>query len=34
MNGATIELEMGPKPNKTWGAEPSAAPPSKLETVN
>ncbi len=31
MNGATIELELGPTPNKTWGAEPSAAPPSKIE---
>lgn len=34
MDGATIELEMGPKPNKKWGAEPSAAPPSKLELIN
>ena len=34
MNGATIELEMGAKPNKEWGAEKSAAPPSKLETAN
>ena len=34
MNGATIELKMGAKPNKKWGAEPSAAPPSKLEFTN
>jgi predicted alpha-1,2-mannosidase len=34
MNGATIELEMGPKPNKKWGADPSAAPPSNLESTN
>ncbi|MDD4144289.1 MAG: glycoside hydrolase family 92 protein, partial [Prolixibacteraceae bacterium] len=34
INGATIELEMGAKPNKEWGAEKSAAPPSKLETAN
>ena len=34
MNGATIELVMGPKPNKEWGSAPSAAPPSKLEEVN
>jgi len=31
MNGATLELEMGPKPNKTWGAAPEDAPPSELE---
>ena len=34
MNGATIELVMGPKPNKVWGSAPSAAPPSKLEEIN
>ncbi|SHF23590.1 alpha-1,2-mannosidase, putative [Mariniphaga anaerophila] len=34
MNGATIELEMGSKPNKNWGTEISAAPPSKLEITN
>ncbi len=34
MNGATIELVMGAKPNKDWGADPSAAPPSKLEKIN
>lgn len=34
MNGATIVLEMGPKPNKKWGSEPAAAPPSKLELSN
>lgn len=31
MNGATIELEMGPKPNKKWGAAFSSAPPSGLK---
>ena len=31
MNGATLELEMGPKPNKAWGAAPEDAPPSQLE---
>ncbi len=31
MNGATLELEMGPKPNKTWGSAPEDAPPSELE---
>ncbi len=31
MNGATLELEMGPKPNKTWGSAPEDAPPSALE---
>ncbi len=30
MNGATLELEMGPKPNKNWGADKNAAPPSAL----
>src|SRR5690554_864728 len=34
MNGATIELEMGPKPNKEWGSNESAAPPSKLVLSN
>ncbi len=31
MNGATLELVMGDKPNKTWGSAPEDAPPSKLE---
>lgn len=31
MNGATLELEMGDKPNKTWGSAPEDAPPSALE---
>lgn len=31
MNGATLELEMGNKPNKKWGSAPEDAPPSKLE---
>lgn len=31
MSGATLELEMGPKPNKQWGAAPEDAPPSALE---
>jgi predicted alpha-1,2-mannosidase len=31
MNGATLELEMGSKPNKKWGAAPEDAPPSELE---
>ena len=30
MNGATIELEMGAYPNKEWGAEVDAAPPSSI----
>ena len=30
MNGATLELEMGPKPNKTWGSAPEDAPPSEI----
>jgi predicted alpha-1,2-mannosidase len=31
MNGATLELEMGAKPNKTWGSAPEDAPTSGLE---
>jgi predicted alpha-1,2-mannosidase len=27
-NGGTLVLEMGPRPNKQWGAAPAAAPPS------
>ena len=27
-NGGTLELTMGPAPNKSWGAEPPDAPPS------
>jgi len=30
LNGATIELEMGPLPNKKWGSEVDAAPPSAI----
>lgn len=31
MNGATLELEMGPLPNKQWGSAPEDAPPSGIE---
>lgn len=31
MNGATIELEMGAYPNKSWGANPNSAPPSSVK---
>jgi putative alpha-1,2-mannosidase len=24
VNGGTLELEMGPKPNKAWGIEPDS----------
>jgi predicted alpha-1,2-mannosidase len=34
MNGGKLELEMGPKPNKTWGAAPEDAPPSELILQN
>jgi putative alpha-1,2-mannosidase len=27
-NGATLEFQMGPAPNKSWGSGPNAAPPS------
>jgi len=30
--GSTLELEMGPYPNKEWGAAPAAAPPSMIDT--
>lgn len=26
--GGTLELQMGPRPNKAWGSAPEAAPPS------
>ena len=28
VDGATLVLEMGSRPNKKWGADPYAAPPS------
>ncbi len=31
LNGSTLELEMGPIPNKQWGALPGAAPPSMID---
>ncbi len=31
LNGATIELNMGSLPNKKWGSEVGAAPPSAIE---
>jgi predicted alpha-1,2-mannosidase len=31
LNGATIDLEMGPLPNKKWGSAVDAAPPSCIE---
>jgi len=31
MNGATIELEMGPLPNKKWGSAEETTPPSSIE---
>ena len=30
INGGTLELEMGPYPNKLWGVSPGAAPPSSI----
>lgn len=30
MDGATLELQMGDKPNKTWGSAPEDAPPSEI----
>lgn len=36
MDGGTLEFEMGPEPNKKWGADPENAPPSmsKSKTKN
>ncbi|MEN8157648.1 MAG: GH92 family glycosyl hydrolase, partial [Bacteroidota bacterium] len=31
LQGAILELEMGPTPNREWGAAPGAAPPSQLD---
>ena len=31
LSGATIELNMGPLPNKKWGSAAEAAPPSSIE---
>ena len=31
LNGSTLELEMGPLPNKQWGSSPKAAPPSRID---
>lgn len=33
MNGATLELAMGPLPKKSWGAAPEDAPPSSIEQL-
>jgi predicted alpha-1,2-mannosidase len=30
--GATLELQMGPQPNKSWGSNPSLVPPSLSES--
>lgn len=32
LQGSTLELEMGPYPNKEWGSSPESAPPSSVET--
>ncbi|MCK5136451.1 MAG: GH92 family glycosyl hydrolase [Bacteroidales bacterium] len=34
LNGSTLELEMGPYPNKEWGASPVAAPPSMIDETS
>ena len=31
MNGAIIQLEMGPLPNKNWGTSAETAPPSSVD---
>ncbi len=31
LKGSTIELEMGPYPNKKWGSSPDSAPPSSVD---
>ena len=30
LSGATLELEMGPEPNETWGASPDSLPPAVI----
>ncbi|MGB2870164.1 MAG: GH92 family glycosyl hydrolase [Bacteroidota bacterium] len=32
-NGGTLELQMGPRPNKAWGSQPGDAPPSMSKPV-
>ncbi|NOY37340.1 MAG: glycoside hydrolase family 92 protein [Chlorobi bacterium] len=34
LKGSTLELEMGPYPNKQWGSSPDAAPPSSVDITN
>jgi len=34
LNGSVLELIMGDKPNKEWGADPESAPPSKVELTD
>jgi predicted alpha-1,2-mannosidase len=34
VKGASLQLNMGPKPNKAWGSSSSAAPPSMSTEVN
>jgi len=31
LNGATLQMEMGPYPNKKWGSSVDAAPPSEIK---
>ena len=31
VNGGTLVLQLGPRPNKSWGSTPDAAPPSMSE---
>lgn len=31
-NGGTLELQMGPRPNRKWGVAPGDAPPSMSNT--
>ncbi len=31
LQGSTLELEMGPYPNKQWGSSPESAPPSSVD---
>ena len=34
VQGGTLELQMGPRPNMEWGSDPSAAPPSLSNTLS
>jgi putative alpha-1,2-mannosidase len=34
VDGGTLELQLGPKPNRTWGSRPVEAPPSMSQPAD